>query len=399
MDSGLGSKFGQDDEELDMSSPGLLDESLETKPIPNDTLYSILNVPKTAPAAEIRERYRELAVLLHPDKAPPEHRQAAETQFRNLQRAFEVLLDPEKRAVYDALGEEGLKSEWRVGLKGKSPEQLRDDYATFVAKRSEALADRVFMPVSNTFTCEVDTSGTFRRSPYQRARGTSAEVRRLALGSKYKTQLTNSTSATLSATLFQVTADGKARLGRGLSGAIRHQFSPGLYFAASSSLLGARVVNLKAGYTVDSYTEAEVEGTSPLILFAPTFKVSVNRRLHLNAVGSLSYFSGSTILQSPSSFSVSYARSASAPPSRTPLIASETHSHETTLELAGNGGSVSTGYTIPLTRALTMQTGASKPLLTGELNLFLKADLRLARGLVFTCATFIGTGGLHLHLG
>lgn len=38
MDSGLGSKFGQEDEGLDMSSPGLLDESLETKPLPNDTL-------------------------------------------------------------------------------------------------------------------------------------------------------------------------------------------------------------------------------------------------------------------------------------------------------------------------------------------------------------------------
>lgn len=63
-------------------------------------------------------------MLLHPDKAPPEHKQAAETQFRNLQRAFEVLLDPERRAVYDALGEDGLRSEWRVGRKGKSPEQV-----------------------------------------------------------------------------------------------------------------------------------------------------------------------------------------------------------------------------------------------------------------------------------
>ncbi|KAG9010751.1 hypothetical protein FRB90_007672 [Tulasnella sp. 427] len=278
----------------------------------------------------------EFAVLLHPDKAPQEHKEAAETQFRNLQRAFEILLNPERRAVYDALGEEGLKSEWRVGLKGKSPEQ---------------------------------------------------------------TQITNSTAATLSGTLFQAAADGKVRIGRVLSGTVRHQFSPALYFAASSTLLGARVVNLKAGYALDSYTDAEIEAASPLVIYAPTVKVSVSRRLHLNAVGSLSYFSGSSILEAPSSFTVSYARSASAPPSRTPLISSESHSHETTLELASNGGSVSTGYTIPLTRALTMQSGASKPLLTGELNLFLKADLRLARGLVFTCATFVGTGGLHLHLG
>lgn len=63
-------------------------------------------------------------VLLHPDKAPPQHRETAETQFRRLNLAYETLYDPEKRAVYDALGEEGLKTDWRVGQKFKSPEEV-----------------------------------------------------------------------------------------------------------------------------------------------------------------------------------------------------------------------------------------------------------------------------------
>lgn len=91
-------------------------------------------------------------MLLHPDKAAPEHRQAAETQFRNLQRAFEVLLDPEKRAVYDALGEEGLKSEWRVGLKGKSPEQVN---APAIGSERTGLT---YFPISPLYTSSYETT-------------------------------------------------------------------------------------------------------------------------------------------------------------------------------------------------------------------------------------------------
>jgi DnaJ homolog subfamily C member 11 len=86
---------------------------------------TILNLTTTASDAEIRERYRSLAVIYHPDRnQDPAHKEAAERHFREIQRAYEILMNPQKRAVYDLLGEEGLKTNWEVGRRLRTPEQV-----------------------------------------------------------------------------------------------------------------------------------------------------------------------------------------------------------------------------------------------------------------------------------
>lgn len=64
--------------------------------------YSVLGVAKDAPQAEIKKKYRKLAVKYHPDKNPdnPE----AEKKFKELSEAYEVIGDAEKRKKYDELG-------------------------------------------------------------------------------------------------------------------------------------------------------------------------------------------------------------------------------------------------------------------------------------------------------
>ena len=64
-------------------------------------------------------------VLLHPDKQPDEaHRELASEQFRRIQTAYQVLSDPNRRAVYDQYGEAGLEYAQQVGQKLKSPEEV-----------------------------------------------------------------------------------------------------------------------------------------------------------------------------------------------------------------------------------------------------------------------------------
>ena len=78
--------------------------------------YEVLGVPRTASADEIKRAYRKLARKLHPDLDPAAERVQATQRFQEINEANEVLSDPEKRAKYDALGEN-----WRNGQEFTPP--------------------------------------------------------------------------------------------------------------------------------------------------------------------------------------------------------------------------------------------------------------------------------------
>ena len=70
--------------------------------------YEVLGVARNAGEADIKKAYRRLAMKYHPDRNPGDS--AAEERFKEAKEAYEVLTEPQKRALYDQHGHDGVEA-------------------------------------------------------------------------------------------------------------------------------------------------------------------------------------------------------------------------------------------------------------------------------------------------
>ena len=78
--------------------------------------YAILGVSRSASQDEIKKAYRKLAVQYHPDKNPGNKQ--AEEKFKEINEAYDVLKDEQKRAAYDRYGSEAFQGGGFGGQQG-----------------------------------------------------------------------------------------------------------------------------------------------------------------------------------------------------------------------------------------------------------------------------------------
>lgn len=69
--------------------------------------YDILGLKKGASAEDIKRAYRKMAHQFHPDKAAGD-RATAEEKFKEINEAYQILSDPDKKARYDQFGHAGV---------------------------------------------------------------------------------------------------------------------------------------------------------------------------------------------------------------------------------------------------------------------------------------------------
>jgi len=102
---GGGFPFGMDDDEGGFPGMGGMGGRRgPPKEVDNKQLYDILGVEKDATMDQIKKAYRKLAIKNHPDKGGDAQK------FQEIQNAYDILFDREKRETYDKHGLEGLKN-------------------------------------------------------------------------------------------------------------------------------------------------------------------------------------------------------------------------------------------------------------------------------------------------
>lgn len=252
-----------------------------------DHLYAILNIPSDASADQIKESYRSLAVVLHPDKHnDPSRKLAAEAQFREVQRAYEILSDPEKRAVYDFFGEEGLKSSWTVSLRGRSPQEMQAEFERERMRKQAADAEAL-VKSKGDFTAHIDASALFAQAgrvprPNKTFGPVTLSDRLNRVGCTqligkhgFETQVTNQTAVTFSGQMVSRNGMG----GGNLVGTVKTHWSPRLFTEVTMSFLRPQIITTKGQYALDSNSFFTWQGTLQTFMVPPSFNITYGQKL------------------------------------------------------------------------------------------------------------------------
>ncbi|XP_046439736.1 dnaJ homolog subfamily C member 11-like [Daphnia pulex] len=127
-----------------------------------EDFYQFLNLPRDAPQEEITNAYRRLSRIYHPDKhTDPLRKKEAEVLFNKTKRAYEVLSDPHKRAIYDSLGTKGLETEgWEIVQRTKTPQEIREEYELLAQQKEERRLLQRTNPQSS-ITVNIDATELF----------------------------------------------------------------------------------------------------------------------------------------------------------------------------------------------------------------------------------------------
>lgn len=87
--------------------------------MPKRDYYEVLGVSKNASASEMKQAYRKLALKWHPDRNP--NNKEAESKFKEINQAYEVLGDPKKKEAYDQFGHSAFENGGFNRSEGQGP--------------------------------------------------------------------------------------------------------------------------------------------------------------------------------------------------------------------------------------------------------------------------------------
>lgn len=180
----------------------------------NEDYYALLNVRREASQEELKAAYRRLCMLYHPDKhRDPELKSQAERLFNLVHQAYEVLSDPQTRAIYDIYGRRGLEMEgWEVVERKRTPAEIREEFERLQREREERRLQQRTNP-KGTISVGIDATDLFDRydEEYEDVQGSSfpqIEINKMHISQSIEAPLTSTDTAILSGNLSTQNGNG-----------------------------------------------------------------------------------------------------------------------------------------------------------------------------------------------
>uniref|UniRef100_A0A8C2AFK0 DnaJ homolog subfamily C member 11 n=1 Tax=Cyprinus carpio TaxID=7962 RepID=A0A8C2AFK0_CYPCA len=167
-------------------------------------------------------------MLYHPDKhRDPELKSQAEQLFNLVHQAYEVLSDPQSRAIYDIYGKRGLDVEgWEVVERKRTPAEIREEYERLQREREERRLQQRTNP-KGTISVGIDATDLFDRyeEDYEEISGGGGglphiEINRMHISQSIEAPLTTSDTAILSGSLSTHNGNGGGNINLLLPSAI-----------------------------------------------------------------------------------------------------------------------------------------------------------------------------------
>ncbi|XP_053431466.1 dnaJ homolog subfamily C member 11 isoform X1 [Nycticebus coucang] len=188
--------------------------ALNEEELDNEDYYSLLNVRREASSEELKAAYRRLCMLYHPDKhRDPELKSQAERLFNLVHQAYEVLSDPQTRAIYDIYGKRGLEMEgWEVVERRRTPAEIREEFERLQREREERRLQQRTNP-KGTISVGVDATDLFDRydEEYEDVSGSGLpqiEINKMHISQSIEAPLTATDTAILSGSLSTQNGNG-----------------------------------------------------------------------------------------------------------------------------------------------------------------------------------------------
>lgn len=180
----------------------------------NEDYYGLLNVRREASQEELKAAYRRLCMLYHPDKhRDPELKSQAERLFNLVHQAYEVLSDPQTRAIYDIYGRRGLEMEgWEVVERKRTAAEIREEFERLQREREERRLQQRTNP-KGTISVGIDATDLFDRydEEYEDVPGSSfpqIEINKMHISQSIEAPLTSTDTAILSGNLSTQNGNG-----------------------------------------------------------------------------------------------------------------------------------------------------------------------------------------------